>query len=114
MIALQKDYVMADGNTGNYWVIQRINMDSVNETASLVLFLYKDAATKAAGGTPMCAFELSVPTDDWDANLAEVVLLLVDVSPSVKMYPWVQANAVNTLRDKDGDPYTLADATPVS
>jgi hypothetical protein len=51
-MALQKTKTLANGASGDYWIAEPVTRKR-NNTTVVTILLYKDAATRAAGGTPM-------------------------------------------------------------
>ena len=52
-MALNKDFELSSGVSGNYWKVNSIEIDKVVSDTKVTVGLYKDEGARKAGKTPM-------------------------------------------------------------
>lgn len=71
-MALQKNLEISTGNIGNYWRISEAKLINGTNSVSVLVCLWKDAATKnAEGKSPMARFTYTVEILDASADIVQ-------------------------------------------
>lgn len=99
MKGLEKEVMLPSGYTAGFWVVRGIELDYAARAARLRIALYKDAAARDAGASPvrlpgLPEGVLDIRGADFENYFGEGVLAEAGKTPLSQAYAWIKAQQV--------------------